>query len=393
MIFRVLAILCLATGASIAATPSVPVAGSPALSALGAFKVGRVKRQLAGDRKLELLIWYPAVPARNAKPADYSWTLSPAPPLGPRTVTFGAIAVEGSRAAHGRFPVAILSHGFGGAPQHMSYLGENLASKGYVVVAIDHGDQASTDAASFRRAFAQAVQFRAVDQQRAIAALEKPADLPLPPNIIIDLERIAVIGYSMGGFGALATAGAGYDPASVTVKSLPPGTLAAQLEGRPQDTRVKAVVAIAPWGAQAPFRSWSTAGAASLKLPLLLISGDQDDISNHVDGAKWFFDRATGSDRLFVVYRNARHNIGGNPLPTEAADSAGYREYFEDAVWRSDRLNALNQHFVTAFLDRHLRNDLSREPMLRSPLPGADWPGFPKRSAVGFDLEHKSARQ
>jgi predicted dienelactone hydrolase len=374
--------------------PSVPEPGAPFYSALGKLAVGRTAAMVDDGRPLALLIWYPAISAKGARPTRYQWTLHPAPTLTPKNVNYDGIAVVNAPQVKGRFPLIILSHGFGGSPQQMSYLGENLASKGYVVVGIDHADASYTDAASFQRALAQAVQYRAADQQNAIAALiDQPTALARRFGPTIDRDRVAVVGYSMGGFGALATAGAGYDPMSLALKSLPTGALATQVEGRSPDPRVKAVVAIAPWGAQAPFRAWSAKGAATLQRPMLLISGDNDDISNHADGAVWFFERATASNRWMLVYKFARHNVGGNPVPDEVANDAAYSEFFDEPVWRVGRLNALNQHFITAFLDWQVNGDASRAAMFAAPAAGANWPGFPPRSSIGFELQHRSAGQ
>ncbi|WP_447415128.1 alpha/beta hydrolase, partial [Clostridium perfringens] len=50
------------------------------------------------------------------------------------------LATPGVRVAAGRFPLIILAHGGSNTPEVMSWLGENLASKGYVVVAPAFGD-------------------------------------------------------------------------------------------------------------------------------------------------------------------------------------------------------------------------------------------------------------
>ena len=49
----------------------------------------------------------------------------------------------------GRFPLVIVSHGYSNADVAMSWLGENLASKGYVVAAIRHDDPPITDRSKF----------------------------------------------------------------------------------------------------------------------------------------------------------------------------------------------------------------------------------------------------
>ena len=374
-----------------ATPPSVPPPGSPALASLGTLAVGRTTLNLSAEaaaRPLRVILWYPAAPAKGTvAPAPYRWRVVAPPPLPAIDVSFAALAAENAAPAAGRHPLIIVSHGFGSSPEHMSYLGENLASKGYVVAGIDHADPSYADAATFQKAFGQAAAFRARDQQRVIAALTQPA---APASSRIDARKIAVIGYSMGGFGALATAGSGYDPSSVVMKSLAPDAMADQAEGRRADPRLKAVVAIAPWGAQAPYRAWSPRGLAAVRVPLLVIAGEADDVSNYADGIRPAFEAATGSDRYLLLYRAASHNVGGNPLPAEAATLAEYRGFFEEPVWRTERLNAINLHFVTAFLGRHLKNDAAHAAMLEPPAAGAEWPGFPRRSALGFELIHRA---
>jgi predicted dienelactone hydrolase len=56
-------------------------------------------------------------------------------------VTLTGKAVRDATAKNaGVFPLVIVSHGYPGNRFLLSHLTENLASKGYVVVAIDHTD-------------------------------------------------------------------------------------------------------------------------------------------------------------------------------------------------------------------------------------------------------------
>ena len=48
-----------------------------------------------------------------------------------------------------KYPLVIVSHGYPGSRLQMSYLTENLASKGYVVVAIDHPESTRADTVSY----------------------------------------------------------------------------------------------------------------------------------------------------------------------------------------------------------------------------------------------------
>ena len=129
---------------------------------------------------------------------------------------------------------------------------------------------------------------------------------------------------------------------------------------------LKALVAISPWGAQPPFNSWDDEGLAGLRIPSLFIVGDHDDISGYEQGVKRIFDGAVNSDRCMLVYENANHNVGGNPAPPEALGDFTTRESFDEPVWRKDRITAINQHFITAFLDLYLKGDESRRILLEA---------------------------
>jgi hypothetical protein len=176
---------------------------------------------------------------------------------------------------------------------------------------------------------------------------------------------------------------------------------------------VKAVVAIAPWGAQPPFNSWDDDGLAGIHIPLLMIAGDQDDVSDFSAGIKPAFEKAVNSDRCMLVYENARHNVGGNPPPEEAITFA-MRESFDEPVWRKERIAAINQHFITAFLDLYLKDDAGRRaylhpqpeksndgtwPLAQGESAGAKfsegdkyWKGFQRRWALGLEMHCLQAK-
>ncbi|MDQ2765093.1 MAG: dienelactone hydrolase, partial [Pseudomonadota bacterium] len=117
---------------------------------------GRFKH---GARTLTIEIWYPAVAA--AKSAQHITYTMPAPFLGGRKsdpnlrLSFSGNAARGAAPAAGRFPLVVLSHGYNNRAVGFSDLAENLASKGYVVVAIEHGDVDPAKAGSPRASFLQ----------------------------------------------------------------------------------------------------------------------------------------------------------------------------------------------------------------------------------------------
>ncbi len=237
---------------------------------------------------------------------------------------------------------------------------------------------------------------------------------------IVDGSKAAIVGYSMGGYGALASAGAGYSKQSAGMKFVPGGYFEALTAGSPgfegrRHPNLKAVVAISPWGGQPPYNSWDAEGLAGIRIPTLFIAGDQDDISSFAQGIKPAFDRAVNSERCLLVYENANHNVGGNPAPPEALLNFTTREFFDEPVWRKDRITAINQHFITAFLDLYLKSEESRRSYLRLaveksndgkwPLAAGQsagasfskgdgyWKGFQRRWALGLELRCYDAGQ
>jgi predicted dienelactone hydrolase len=272
----------------------------------------------------------------------------------------------------------------------MTYLAENLASKGYVVVAIDHTDSITGRAASF----ASTLLNRPLDQLFVLDEMgRRSADPDGFLSGLIAVERSAVVGYSMGGYGALNVAGAGFSASFVERSTVPAGALRQrQAGGVKADPRVKAVVAIAPWGGpealttieQPGLSCWDEAGLADLTAPTLFIAGSDDDVSGYRKGVRWLFDGAVASDRYLLVYRHARHNIGANPPPAEARRDLESFLRRAEPTWSGTRLNNLNQHFVTAFLGLHLKGEATRR-YLEGPADG-DWQGFGPRTAVGIEL-------
>ena len=205
------------------------------------------------DRTLAVEVWYPArLGAGQRQSTLYSDALGsgagdPKRPVVPFTFPGCAARNAAPDTAGGRFPLVIFSHGYPGSRYLMSHLAENLASKGYVVAAIDHTDSTHADKA----AFASTLLNRAGDDQAvldAIGALSTSGASSSAGgflNGLVDANNTAVLGYSMGGYGALNLAGAGF--ANQVLGFVPGGALASrQLGAFTVDPRLKAVVAFAP---------------------------------------------------------------------------------------------------------------------------------------------------
>ena len=177
---------------------------------------------------------------------------------------------------------------------------------------------------------------------------------------------------------------------------------------------VKAIVALAPAGG-GPNSAWGAEGLAEITAPLLLIQGDADPVVDYKTGALAVFGGAVHSDRYLLTYKQAGHAVALNPAPPDMRRSLWDMNWFEDPIWRQDRINAINLHFISAFLGLHLRGETARAAYLNVGVensddgvwnapagtpwgaysPGGDgvtlWKGFQRRHARGMELRHRAA--
>lgn len=332
-------------------------------------------------RRLRCAVWYPAV--AGGVPLTLRCRLRD----GRQEAELQGRAVAGAAAVAGRFPLVILSHGWPGNRFLMAHLGETLASRGYVVVAADHPGSTYEDRLEGRADFAITLLHRPMDQRFLIGAATRAF------GDRVDGANVAVVGYSMGGYGGLVTAGAGLSPLAL---DWPGGArrdlLAGHAEGAARPVEgLRALVAIGPWGAQHGF--WSDAALAAIRVPMLVIGGDQDGISNYEDGIRRVFTQAKGCDRWLLTFRAAGHNAAAPiPAPKESwamvpwLDFPAF-EHYADAVWDSVRMNNIAQHAIAAFLDQSLRG--ADQSARLAPFDGGRPAGFTEAGAQGLRLERR----
>lgn len=397
-----------------------PLPDAPELAARGEYQVGvrtlnlihkgqidilnsKEGKDPLYDRPLTIEIWYPAVVhSQDEAKVTYEEVMGTRGdtlrPLIPFTFKGRAVRDAAPLSKEGAFPLILVSHGYVGSRYLMSYLTENLASKGYVVVSIDHTDSTFKDA----NAFTSTLLNRALDIRFVLNEMETLGKANSKDVLkgLVDANNTAIIGYSMGGFGVLNVAGAGYSDAftqftlGMTGGSKAIGIHAASHPEYPKkiDPRIKAVVAFAPWGMERGV--WDAEGLKGLKTPTFFVAGSQDDISGYEKGIKAIFNGAIHADRYLLTYQNARHNVAPNPPPADAlAPGLHIDEYYRyaDATWDQRKMNNINQHFVTAFLGIHLKQkeysnflDVTEDSNIK------DWPGFKPRSSTGMELLHSS---
>jgi predicted dienelactone hydrolase len=364
------------------------------------------------DRPLTVDLWYPANPAVNAPRVAYAAQLPAEPPAAPKSFSIPGIAVRDAPSWGTNLPLVIVSHGYSNDPAAMTWLTENLASKGYVVAAIHHDDPPITD----RTRFAQPLMRRPLD----IAFVAQTLQRQLAADHWVDPSRTALIGYSMGGYGVLSAAGAVLDPQGGAVKLVPGGLMLPFARGGTLQQSLiikglRAVVAISPAG-NGSLAAWGSEGLRAITPPLLLIAGDQDKTVDYGTGARAIFGMASGAHRYLLTFKEGGHALGFSPAPDSMRQSLWDQDWFEDPVWRKERINAINVHFITAFLDRYVKDDESRDAYLDVPVsesstgswpaatpappydaysPGGAtitvWKGFQRNHATGLELLQSAA--
>jgi hypothetical protein len=122
------------------------------------------------------------------------------------------------------------------------------------------------------------------------------------------------------------------------------------------------------------------------------------------------FEGMVNTDRHLLTFEAANHNAAA-PMPApieswqpvETLDFVPF-EHYADAVWDTNRMNNIAQHFATAFMDLHLKGAEDKVAYLELIPRAADgvvdtddagkegpghtyWKGFAPRTAQGLTFE------
>ncbi|MFM8862105.1 MAG: alpha/beta hydrolase family protein [Acidimicrobiia bacterium] len=279
-VLSVFAVACGSSGSSSTSTTTPTIL--PAAEA--EFGVGF--RQLtvkdpAGARDLSVDVWYPAAKGATGKAARYA--------LLPTAYIDSKVAIADISIATGApYPLIVYSHGSGGQKFIASFLTEELAAQGFVVIAANHtGDTAIDRATNTSVAPDQNDLNRPADVSRLIddmlARTNSSGDFF---SGRVDTERIGVVGHSYGGYTSIATV-AGHTTPLGSVKP---------------DSRVKAIVAQAPYTLRL-----TPAELAADKVPTMLIAGTKDITTPTNTNAMVAFGAITGPPVVLAEITGAAH--------------------------------------------------------------------------------------
>ncbi|MEM6427821.1 MAG: dienelactone hydrolase [Deinococcota bacterium] len=403
---------------------------APELAAYGSFEIGVRTLELTHtyqldivnavqgepiptyDRSLTVEVWYPAdLPAGEDTQGTYEVMTTDGTTVA--TLHGQAIRDVDPSMQDAPYPLVIISHGYPGNRFLLSHLAENLASKGYVVTSIDHTDSTYSDQA----AFASTLLNRPLDQLFVLDELERLGQTTSTIFLagLVDTNHTGIVGYSMGGYGVINTLGGGFTDLSVDYNFSPAnGALAQRAASNPDyqalyengaDPRIKAGIAIGPWGMNSGF--WDETGLAGVQTPMLFMAGSEDDVSGYEEGVKAIFEGLVNTNRYLLTFNDARHNAAA-PMPApDVTWSNGTFGHYSDPVWDTVRMNNIAQHFATAYFDRYLKDDVNKQAYFdltenaKEGVWSTDdegnftdehtyWPGFPERTALGLSMMYKT---
>ncbi|MEM1362888.1 MAG: alpha/beta fold hydrolase [Pseudomonadota bacterium] len=273
-----------------------------------------------GERPLAWAAWYPISPEASVgnRPTGQFFDL-------------GAVEANAELSADQPFPVVLLSHGTGGTPEGLGWLARLLAERGYVVIGAYHHGNTGREAYSAEGFLCWWE--RATDLSNLLSFLSTYG----PFASRLDLSRVHTIGFSLGGYTALALAGArtsverylawssrspdlahGHREFPGVAGRIPDLLESSEVFRRSwerrgdsfRDKRIRSVVAIAP----APtVRAFDEGSLKSILLPVTLISGEADTEAPPRDCADWMASINSGFDRFSLGENVGHYTFLGHP--------------------------------------------------------------------------------
>jgi predicted dienelactone hydrolase len=218
-------------------------------------------------------------------------------------------------------PIAVIaiSHGVAEDRTAFAYLAQHLASHGFAVAAIEH---VGGDANRFRKYFSGLAPVPA-----ATELFDRPRDISFlldelqrlaqsdPTFRQLNLQQVGVIGHSLGGYTALALAGASIDFDRVDRYCHPNRALnlsvliqcrASELTPQDyslQDRRIKAIFAVNPIASTI----FGQRGIGPVRVPTMLIGGSDDIITPAVPEQIYPFTWLQTPDKYLAIFDRGTH--------------------------------------------------------------------------------------
>ena len=306
---------------------------------------------------------------------SYPWkkeTLEFRNPERPTNSIFDLYLPQLNRSNSSKLPLIIISHGLGSNRQTFAYLGEHLASQGFAVAIPEH---IGTNSEQFKEILsglakppdASNLINRPLDIKYLLDTLEQKST----EQYDLDLQKVGIVGQSLGGYTALAAGGAEHN--RTKLKQECAGNqhdnvffdLSALIQCRAnelpnrqhqlQDERIKAILAINPLS----HKVFGKKGLEKIQVPTMILSGTNDLITPPVQEQIYPFTWLDSPNKYLVLVEKGTHfsflakGKGVLPIPAEfigpnpelafpalkALSTAFFQAYISDRSEYSDYLN------------------------------------------------------
>lgn len=240
---------------------------------------------------------------------------------------YRTIPVDIYTSANSQGPLVVMSHGFGASRKFFAYLARHLASHGFTVAALEHPGsnirrQVSVSTASNPGELLPATEF--VDRPLDVSfVLDELAKLNQQPGLLqgkLSTQQVSVIGHSLGGYTALALAGAEVNLEELrqfckgsSVIGQDPGDwlqcAAADLPDRKlklRDQRVASAIALNP----VIGNLFGKTGLSQVATPVLLLAGTEDAVTPALNHQLRPFTQLRGSKYLLTAIGGTHLSVG-----------------------------------------------------------------------------------
>ena len=288
-------------------------------------------------RTLVLGIWYPTNDT-SGTPASYLGLLEQDDVFADATLAPPPVAWKDSYRLH------VHSHGHRGFAGATPYLMRHFATHGWIVAAPHHTGNTLVDNIEPRPPWMYVVRARDIT-----AVLDTLAALPEEDPLAgkVDTSEVLMSGHSFGGYTTYAVVGASFDPnqvEEVCAAGCSEGTLNL-FESGVQDPRVVAAIPMAA-GNRSMF---GDAGYGSIAVPLLMMTGDDDDSVKNEGQGDAIWGALNGKDAVRVDVAGGCHQLFGLGACHKIDDDEGFR---------------IVKVYTLAFAAQRLLGDQAMDPIL-----------------------------
>ncbi|MBW4558486.1 MAG: alpha/beta hydrolase [Trichormus sp. ATA11-4-KO1] len=259
-------------------------------------------------------------------------------------------------------PVIVISHGLGTDSSNFEYLATHLASHGLAVVVPNHpGSDAKQLQSSLHEQASEVIEpdeflDRPLDVKYVLNQLEKSNQYDSRFRGRLNLQQVGVFGQSLGGYTALALAGAKINfeqleqdcqPEALQkswnmsllfqCRALPLNHSKSSPEYNLQDERIKAAIAVNPITSSI----FGEAGLSQIQTPVMIVSSSDDTVAPALYEQILPFSWLTNSPKYLVMLLGGTHfsTIGeGNPtsqqvpLPADVVGDTSQARYYMNVL-------------------------------------------------------------